>query len=162
MNSLATRKCQLLRFSGPMVAAVTPFLNNKPNIDTIEVYVRYLINIGARGAYVHGTTGEGVSLTLDEKKAVTKAWASAVSKLTPKLALVINVSSTVMSESKELAALCDDLEGVSAIATLPSFYYRAANAEQVVDHLADISAAAPNSPLVYYHFPHMTKVQCES
>lgn len=108
-----------------------------------------------------GTTGEGVSISLGEKKQLTQAWAEAVRKVTPRVTLVINVSSPVVSESKELAAFCNGLEGVDAIATLPSFYYRAANVDQVVAHLADIATAAPNLPLMYYHFPEMTKVSCE-
>lgn len=42
--------------------------------------------------------------------------------------------------------------------TLPELYYKPRTAEQLVGYLQSVSEAAPNLPLIYYHFPMMTGV----
>jgi len=146
-----------------MVAAATPFdANGQLDLTTVSNYVSYLIRIGVRGAYVHGTTGEGVSISLTEKQALTKAWvdANAIHGQN-RMLLIINVSSPVISESRQMAQFCSKLTGVDGIATLPSFYYRPSNAESMVSHLEDVGNSAQSLPLMLYHFPMMTNVSRE-
>jgi N-acetylneuraminate lyase len=45
------------------------------NLSLIPDYYKLLKHNGVTGAFICGSTGEGVSLTMDEKKAVAGAWA---------------------------------------------------------------------------------------
>ena len=159
---LASRKSHLLSFKGTVVANVTPLHpDGSVNDSIIGDYVKHLMKIGVKGAYVHGTTGEGVSLAHDEKIKLTKAWIdacrSSIKSGSDPFLLIINVSSNVVSESKEHAKFCNE-QGVDGIAFLPPFYYRPANVSQLVQYMKGIASAAPDTPLVYYHFPEMTYV----
>lgn len=108
---------------------------------------------------MHGTTGEGVSLAHEEKKSLTKAWIDARAKasLDHSFLLMINVTSCVASETLDHAKYCDE-KGVDAIAFLPPFYYRLPSVQHLTKYMSLIASAAPETPLVYYHFPEMTKV----
>lgn len=48
-----------------------------------------------------------------------------------------------------------------AIMTLPELYFKPKTSEQLVDYLELVSQAAPSLPLIYYHFPMMSGVDCE-
>lgn len=134
-------------------------MDSKINPSVIPAYLKYLIEIGVTGAYIHGTTGEGVSLGHEEKKILTKGWMDARSSMTQSdnFMIIANVSSCVAHETLDHAKYCSEL-GVDAIAFLPPFYYRPATPDHLVKYIRMIASAAPVMPLIYYHFPEMTKV----
>jgi len=56
---------------GLISAPFTPFDNNgKLDVSLIPEYYAFLKRNGITGAFINGSTGEGVSITLEEKKAV--------------------------------------------------------------------------------------------
>lgn len=132
------------------------FVCSKLDVSQIAIYARHLINIGAKGVYILGTTGEGLSLSLDEKLAVIRAWKEALSAITDgKLITIVHVTSTVMSEMKVLAEEVAKLE-MDAIAVLPSLYYKNPTIEWSIDYLKCIAEVAPEIPLYYYYSPGAT------
>jgi N-acetylneuraminate lyase len=50
--------------------------------------------------------------------------------------------------------------GADGIMCLHDLFFRPAGVDQLVDYLALVSAAAPNTPLFYYHLPGFTGVNC--
>ena len=59
------------RFRGLVAAPFTPFNADRSiNLDVIPGYARLLKENGVGAAFVCGTTGEGLSLTLEERLAV--------------------------------------------------------------------------------------------
>ncbi|RWS11324.1 dihydrodipicolinate synthase-like protein [Dinothrombium tinctorium] len=148
-------RSKILTFEGPVVATVTPSnQTGKINCEIIGKYASRLRSIGVRGAFIHGTTGEAFTLTNAEKMSLTREWA----KHSHSLLTIINVSSTSASESIEHARLCEEL-AVDAIAMLPHIYYRPKDESELVEYLKLIASAAPNTPLIYYHFPACTHVE---
>ena len=162
MASLVERKRKVVGFSGPVVAAISIFDDKTglvpTSVDHLTEYVKYLVSIGVKGFYVHGTTGEGVGLNHEEKKRLTKNWCQAVKKVAPGSLLVINVSSCCINDSQDLAALSATLPEVDAIAVLPPFYHRPRDVTDLVKYLKAVSSAAPSLPIMYYNFPEMTNV----
>eukprot|EP01041_Mallomonas_annulata_P037601 gene37601-60934_t len=60
------------RFRGLVAAPFTPFNADRSiNLDVIPTYARFLRENGVSAAFVCGTTGEGLSLTLEERLAVS-------------------------------------------------------------------------------------------
>lgn len=51
--------------------------NGNLNLSIIPEYYRFLKQNGVDGAFIRGSTGEGVSLTMHEKKIVCKSWSEA-------------------------------------------------------------------------------------
>ncbi|XP_074593539.1 N-acetylneuraminate lyase-like [Brevipalpus obovatus] len=156
--SLVARIDRILQFDKAMVAPVTPFkTDGTVDHSMIAPYACYLSRIGVGGVFVHGTTGEGLSLTSEEKKKLTKTWLEEIrSKYTDWLC-VFNVSATCVTETIEQANYYEEL-GVDAIAVLPPLYYRPLNDEQLLKYLKSVANAAPSTPLIYYHTPIKTNV----
>ncbi|WP_257093180.1 dihydrodipicolinate synthase family protein [Sphingobacterium sp. E70] len=64
------------KISGLIAAPFTPFdENGELNLELIPSYYEMLKRNRVSGAFICGSTGEGVSLTFDEKVAVMTAWA---------------------------------------------------------------------------------------
>jgi len=70
------------RFKGLYPATFTAF-DEKGKVVTsgIEAYAKYLIEDGScDGAFINGTTGESMNLSVPERKAIAEAWVSAFKK----------------------------------------------------------------------------------
>lgn len=77
---------------GLISAPFTPFDNmGELNLSLIPDYYKFLKSNGVTGAFICGSTGEGVSLTLAEKKAVAEAWAAI--HVPPRNIMTLNSSS---------------------------------------------------------------------
>ena len=65
------------RFRGLVAAPFTPFNADRSlNLAVIPAYARFLRDNGVSAAFICGTTGEGLSLTLDERLSVAERWAA--------------------------------------------------------------------------------------
>lgn len=124
------------------------------DVSQISGYVKYLVDNKVDGVYIIGTTGEGYNLTNDERLAIAKAWRQAIDKQGSKLLAVINVTSNCVKEAVVLSKQVDSL-GFDAIAVLPPNYYKPNTINEWVSYLKVFGEAAPNTPLLYYHIPHM-------
>ena len=99
---------------------------------------------------MNGTTGEGVSQSIEEREQTAEAWVKAC-KVTGQT-VMIQVGGTSLKDVKRLAAHAEKL-GVSSILCLADLFHRPKNADDLLDYLKYVSEAAPNTPLLYYHIP---------
>jgi N-acetylneuraminate lyase len=106
------------------------------------------------GLFIGGSTGEFSSLTIEERKGLTLAYQQAAAGRTK---LFAHVGSNSIEESKDLAAHAEALE-LDAIGYAPPSYFRPGNVQAVAACLQQVAAAAPNTPLYYYHIPPLTGV----
>ena len=135
-----------------------PFTAMRPdgslNLDLIKAQAGYLASQGVRGAFICGTTGEGFSLTTEERMQVAEKWLAVAPK---SLAVIVHVAHNSLDESQKLAAHAEQL-GAYAIASIGPTFFKPAGVEQLVDFCAPVAAAAPSLPVYYYHIPVMTGV----
>lgn len=124
-------------------------------LDIIEKYAEFLKKSGVEGILVNGTTGEGICMDLNERKAVAEAWVKAAKKTNQ--TIMIQVGGCCLKEVKELARHAESL-GVSSLLCLPELYLKPNTVDELVSYLYSVSTAAPNTPLCYYHIPSFTKV----
>lgn len=147
---------KIRNFEGLCAATFTAFdKDGNVNPDVIDDYVRLLQSQGVGGAFVNGTTGEGLSMTVEERKKLAEKWASA-SKGKLEL-LIVHISANSIVDTKELAKHAEELD-VDAISLLPPFYYRCPNTETLIAYIKEVSSAAPRTPILYYHIPTFTGV----
>ena len=67
-----------LQLRGLLAAPHTPFdMAGDVNLSVIPMQAAALVRNGVAGAFVCGTTGEGLSLTLSERMAVLDTWLAA-------------------------------------------------------------------------------------
>ncbi|XP_074103847.1 N-acetylneuraminate lyase [Cotesia typhae] len=144
-------------FRGFIAPVFTPFnsRNSTLNLSVIPKYAQYLADNGVNGVLVNGTTGEGVSMTVSERKQVAEAWANAV-KIT-KQHLMIQVGGTTFPDVIELAKHAEELKADS-ILCLPELYFKPNNCKELTEYLRNVGNAALNTPLLYYHIPMLTNV----
>ncbi|XP_012343211.1 N-acetylneuraminate lyase-like [Apis florea] len=145
-------------FRGIIAPILTPFNNDSSrslNLSIIPQYANFLAKKKIDGVLVNGTSGEGPSMSLIERKLVAEAWANAV-KIT-KQHLMIQVGGASLPDVLELAKHAESIKADS-ILCLPDLYFKPTTMEQLKNYLKLISEAAPNTPLLYYHFPRMTNV----
>ena len=64
------------KLEGLIAAPHTPFNSDgSVNLDMIPKQIDVLVKQGVVGAYICGTTGEGICCSVEERKAVMKKWA---------------------------------------------------------------------------------------
>lgn len=143
-------------YRGLCAAPFTPFdERGQINLDLIEEYVDLLRKQSVTGAFVNGSTGEGVSLTVAERKKLTERW---VQQSKGKLDLLIaHVTASSILDTQELATHAESLN-VDAISVLPPFYFRCPTNDHLARYIEEVSKAAPNTPIIYYHIPDFTRV----
>ena len=143
------------RIRGLVAATFTPMrADGSLWLDQVGPVVDRLVDEGISALYVCGSTGEGPSLTIEERQQTAAAYVRAAAGRLP---VVVQVGHTSLAEARRLAAHAAGI-GADAISAVPPWYFRPDSAEAVVDCLAEITAAAPGLPFYYYHIPSFTGV----
>jgi N-acetylneuraminate lyase len=137
-----------LRLSGLIAAPFTPFdRHGDVNLPVVRQQVDLLVKSGVRGAYVSGTTGEGVSCTVAERRAVMEEW---VRRGRGRLLIIAHVGALSVRDSQELAAHAQRI-GADAISIVAPNFFKPASIDALIAHINAVAAAAPRLPFYYYH-----------
>jgi N-acetylneuraminate lyase len=133
-----------------LVAAAYAPMNSDSSLNTsiIKKYSQFLIQNKITGVFMNGSTGDFTSLSISERKEITKAWAETKSD---DLYLIDHVGHTSLKVSKELATYAADK--VDAIAALAPYYFRLNSIDKLIEYCKEVAACAPNIPFYYYHIP---------
>lgn len=143
--------------NGLIAAPFTPMhADGSVNIATIPSYYAMLKKNGVTGAFICGSTGEGVSLTMAEKRSVAAAWASAA-KDDKDFTVMLFLGGTSVADCKDLALYAREA-GIQAISFTAPFYFKPANAAMLAAACAEVAAAVPDMPFYYYNIPVLTGV----
>lgn len=147
-----------LKIKGLVAPVFTPMrADGSLNIGVVEKQAEQLVAQGVVGVFVGGTTGEGLSLTLAERKQLLERWCAVAGKQLP---VIAHVGHNCLADAKELAAHAG-AAGAAAVAAIVPFYFPTrppGNVQDVVSCCVEISAAAPGLPFYYYHIPGNTHV----
>lgn len=141
--------------SGLIAAPHTPFRpDGAVALDVISQQARLLAHNGVTGAFICGTTGEGASLTSEERRHVAEAWVAAKPA---GLSVIVHVGHLSLGEACAFARHAGEL-GADAIATIAPSFFKPATVTELVAWCAQVAKAAPTLPFYYYHMPGMTGV----
>ncbi|WED29523.1 dihydrodipicolinate synthase family protein [Vibrio sp. DW001] len=136
------------KLQGLIAAPHTPFdTNNKVNFSAIDQIAELLVAQGVKGAYVCGTTGEGIHCSVEERKAVAERWVKAADG---KLDLILHTGALSIVDSLDLTRHAETLDIFATSAIGPCFF-KPGSVEDLVDYCAQIAAAAPSKGFYYYH-----------
>lgn len=143
------------KLQGLIAAPFTPMLTNgEINLEAIPAYYQFLKQNQVAGAFICGSTGEGVSLTFDERVAIMQAWADATAG-DKEFKVLTLVGGTNIRECCLLATKAEQI-GLFGISFTSPFYFKPANVEQLAKCCEEIAAAAPKTAFYYYHIPVLT------
>jgi 4-hydroxy-tetrahydrodipicolinate synthase len=142
-------------FSAELVPAmVTPFrADGSVDFEKAEKLAQYLVANGCDGILVNGTTGEGPTLTWDEKLDLVRC----VKKAVPGHPLMAGAGNNdtykSVEEAKKMAAL-----GVDALLVVVPYYNKPSQAGMIA-HFTAVAQAVPDTEIVIYNIPGRTGVQ---
>src|SRR6478672_5426601 len=107
--------------SGLIAAPFTPFTNDgELNLAVVEKQAERLVAAGVKGAFVCGTTGEGLSMTCDQRMRVAQRWAE-ICGVGSGLKLIVHVGHNCQADAVALVAHARRV-GAHAVSGLPPFF----------------------------------------
>jgi len=145
----------MAKFKGLIAAPFTP-MDSKGNVtyEKIPAYYEFLEKNKVAGAFINGSTGEGVSLTQKERMRITEEWTktSGIRKSVKVINLVGGTSYTECIEN----AIHSAEQGIDAVAVLAPYYFKPSGSGQLADFCARIAETVPEIPFYFYHIPVLT------
>jgi N-acetylneuraminate lyase len=146
-----------IKLQGLVAATHTPFLpDGLLNLAAVEKQAEHLLRDGVGTVFVGGTTGEGHSLTVEERLSLARRWGEVVRGSA--LRLVVHVGANALADARAMASQAQSL-GASAISALAPSYFKPASLDDLVSCCAEIAGAAPAVPFYFYDIPAMTGVR---
>ena len=141
---------------GVIVPILTP-LNSDESVDTDSMrrLVNYLLDNGAHGIWVSGTTGEFANLTNKQRLISVE---TVVDEVAGRVPIIGNISCPSTQLSLELALAVQEM-ALDGIAVTPPYYYNNAQ-DELLDHYRYISDRS-GLPLWVYNIPPTVKTIVE-
>ncbi|HSB82758.1 MAG TPA: dihydrodipicolinate synthase family protein [Candidatus Methylomirabilis sp.] len=137
------------RLSGIVAALLTPMRHGGTRLDpeAASRLVSWLVERGIHGLYVAGTTGEGLYLSSDEHRELTRT----VVKAARGIPVVVHVGALTTAMAVTLARQAVQAEA-SAVAAIPPSYYSLTRPE-LIAYFTAIGKAAEPLPVYLYNIP---------
>ncbi len=139
-----------MRFQGSLVAIVTPMKDGAVDLRALRQLVEWQISQGTDGIVPCGTTGEGVTLTAQERADVVRA---VVEQVRGRAAVIAGAGSNATHECIEGVRLAKELKADAALVVTP--YYNKPTQEGLFRHYQAIWEAT-RFPVIAYNVPSRT------
>lgn len=135
---------------GIITALVTPFDENGNIIESsLRNLCNYQLNNKVNGILLLGTTGEGISISMEERKLVTEI---VLDELRGKLPVIVHVGSSDVREVFSLAQHAVEC-GAHSIASITPYFYKVRD-DEILSFYLELSKRVPeNFPIYLYNFP---------
>ena len=137
--------------SGIYAASLTPFTASyEPEIPALISHVQWLLENGADGVALLGSTGEANSMTFKQRQTIIEK----STKKLPKDRLLIGTGSCALQDAVKLTKISID-SGVYTVLVLPPFYYKPQNEESITRFYSKLitSVNASRLRIIFYNFP---------
>jgi 4-hydroxy-tetrahydrodipicolinate synthase len=144
---------------GVYAAIVTPLKpDHSPDIDGLADLIHFLSNRGCHGILLTGTTGEGPSLSIDERLQIYQGAATARRNF-PQLKLLAGTGTPSLEETIHLTKAVFDL-GFDGVVVLPPYYFRKATDVGLFSWFSQVldKSVPMGGVLLGYHIPPVSGV----
>ena len=134
-------------FDGFWPALITPYTpDDQVNLTVVRDLVDYHLGKGVTGFYLCGSTGEGLFLSLAERRAIVE---TVMERVAGRALVIVHVGAASVNDAVALAqhAAASGADGISSI--LPPVVY---DGRGIAPYLARVAAAAPDLPFLPYLF----------
>lgn len=137
---------------GIVCANITPFDNEK-NVDyeSVRKLARYLADSGIQAIYPLGTNGEGLALTIEERKKIAEVM---VDEIAGKINVAIQCGTQTLEDTIELVLHAKAIGADAAGVVSPFFFHQSDKA--LLDYYSAIFEAAGDFPVYVYNIPTNT------
>lgn len=137
------------KFSGIITALATPFKNGKIDLESLYKILVKQVNANVDAILLFGTTGEGISLSLNEKKKIYILTKNTVGNIP----IIAGISSPVTGEAIRLAKVYESW-GADGIMLITPYYYKTSQIG-VLKHFETV-ALNTSLPIILYNVPVRT------
>lgn len=140
-------------FKGLLCPVVTPFENTRNcevNYSVLASYASFLKACGVKGILVNDITGEGMSLTMAERKKLLEKWVDLSRE--HNFFIMVQIGGVPVKCVTELVFHAEKLK-VNAIVLMPDLYHRPKNHLDIIRYIKIISGYCKNMPIFYHHHP---------
>jgi N-acetylneuraminate lyase len=125
----------------------------------VHEQAKYLVSNGIRGVFLAGTSGEGQSLTVEERMALAEAWAG--DAIRPELQVFVHVGHNCRDDAIRLARHAVSVSADAIVLYAPS-WFKPQTLDGLIEFCVPIAAAAPALPFYLYDIPEITGVNLSS
>ena len=134
---------------GIIVATLTPFKEDGAiDFAALDKLNDFLIENGVHGLFPCGSTGEGVFMNNEERKAVAL---STVKRAAGRIPVVVHTGTLRADDAVELTKHAREIGAVGA-ALIPPYYYKMDNT-CIFDYYSTVAASVPDFPIYVYNIP---------
>jgi len=134
-------------FKGSNVALITPFKNNKLDVDNYIELIHFHINNGTNGLVPAGTTGESPTLTHEEHEKVIEL---CIKEAKGKIPVIAGTGSNSTAEAISLTKHAEKVGADGALIVTP--YYNKPTQEGLYQHYKAINDKC-GIPIIIYNIP---------
>ncbi len=134
-------------FKGSNVALITPFKNNKLDVDNYIELIHFHIKNGTNGLVPAGTTGESPTLTHEEHEKVIKL---CIKEAKGKIPVIAGTGSNSTAEAISLTKHAEKVGADGALIVTP--YYNKPTQEGLYQHYKAINDSC-GIPIIIYNIP---------
>ncbi|WP_370558779.1 dihydrodipicolinate synthase family protein [Edwardsiella tarda] len=136
------------KLMGLIAAPHTPFHSDgSVNYPVIDQIADHLIASGVSGAYVLGTTGEGIHCSVAERMRIAERWVDASHG---RLDLIIHTGALSIADATTLARHANTLD-IMATSVIGPCFFKPSSVDDLVEYCRLVAAAAPDKGFYYYH-----------
>lgn len=150
MNTIQNTKTQ-----GFIAAPLTGFNEDgSVNTEIVSAYAKMLKSGGVAGVFVNGTTGEGISLTLEERLSLAEAW---IAQKSDTFKVFIHLGYADQATSFKIARHAVE-KGADAVGEIGPCSNQPDTIERLIEYIMPTAEAASSLPYYYYHMPSINNV----
>lgn len=143
------------KIKGFISAPFTPMHDDRSvNLLKIGDYANFYVRNGVDGAFICGTSGEGLLLSIEERKGVVEKW---IESSPDQFKSIVHVGGALLQDSRKLAKHAREA-GAWGIGTIAPVFFKPARVEELVEYCSELASAAPDLPFYFYHMPGYTGV----
>ncbi len=139
------------KFHGITVALYSCFTaDDKVDASALKALTRFYIEKGIKSLYVCGSTGEGLLMSVPERKETLEA---VMSEASGKMNIIVHIGAAATRDACELAAHAEK-SGADAVSAIPSVYYHLS--EHAIENSWATIMGASSLPFIIYNIPQLT------
>jgi len=152
---------KLKQLTGIIPAVPTPLTTAlNPDISRLTEYCSELLEQGAHGLNITGTTGEATSLSVEQRKAIIKGISDSA---IPNDKVMFGTGAAAVADAEELTEFVG-IQGFSRALVLPPFYFKDPTEDGLVSYFEKVTRAADNGnvAIYLYNFPALSGIKFET
>lgn len=135
---------------GIICANLTPFTKGGKEIDHPKLHklIRFLQEKGVHGLFVGGTTGEGLVMSIEERKELLESVLKCVNK---KIMVIPHTGTFDLRSTMELTAHAVEKKVYAVGIVAPGYYYY--DEDALYKYFSTIASEFPSIPILLYNIP---------